>query len=171
MLFNNIYNLETYNDESVILNSVAKKGYTLLDEIVPDSISTNVFVQTLMYRYGILSGANAGYGFFSPNVPSDVDVYFDLVDFNSNEGTTEVILNTEFGKKRFVSTLSSFRAKEDLKPLLARSWAARVLSQFPTCRSITVRVGSIYVPPMEDYITGKDIEFMQTSSFTFDLSI
>lgn len=171
MVFQNVANIRSYQSEAILTNTWSNKGFVALDSISTYIPALPKSIQRICHTYGILSGAETGYGFFSPNVPDDVEVYFELIGVDQRGHVENANLYSEYGMKRFIASLSSYRINEKLKPIVARSWAARMLSIYPDSHSVTVYIGSRQIPSMNQYLEGKRPSFLLQSKYTFEIKV
>jgi hypothetical protein len=109
-----------------------------------------------------MSGANAGYGFYAPEVGSSYRTNFLLQDA---QGTTwldsfEQVDSPE-ARLRFVGIVESAfgsgaaETAPDRRGRLVKSWAATMFARHPSARSLAVVVEAYDVPTMAEYRAGQ----------------
>jgi hypothetical protein len=114
---------------------------------------TSVAGQALRY-YGVLSGADNGYGFFSPNVASTYRARFAIEgDGPARAVELGVPVNNEVGL-RAATPLILFNIAELHDPMAA-SWAGTIFGQHPDARQVTVRVEEYDIPTLRAYRQGE----------------
>jgi hypothetical protein len=106
--------------------------------------------------YGVLSGAENSFGFFAPGVASQIRVTFTLQDQAGRQWT--LAPPSAGGREvelRMISMLSLFRAEGDeLRDVLAASWAGTMLVRSPEARQVTVLVEEQVLPAPDPYRQG-----------------
>ncbi|HEX5760742.1 MAG TPA: hypothetical protein VF121_16255 [Thermoanaerobaculia bacterium] len=115
--------------------------------------------------YRAWTGADNAYGFFAPGVAAErrvaLHVYAEDRWFLVHErfDTREADLR--------LSTLAGLFQEDDLRQLLAASWAARALGSFPAARVALVEVQAYVVPTMEQYRGGAQPRWITERVFSF----
>lgn len=169
--FNTAY-LVSYNSDDLEINPVAQKVFDwtcyYYHKINYPKIPA---VQNAVEAYSRLTGANTGYGFFSPNVPSEIAIFFEFKNPDGQVLVQPPILHSKYGMKRFTASLATLRSMENLRPIITRTWAVRMLEQFPNSNDVTVHVGTVHLPSMIDYKKGDRQKFIENYSYQFLLNI
>jgi hypothetical protein len=109
--------------------------------------------QALRY-YGVLSGSDNGYGFFSPNVASTYRARFAIAgDGRARPVELGEPVNNEVGL-RAATPLILFNIAELHDPMAA-SWAGMIFGRHPDARQVTVRVEEYDIPTLRNYRAGE----------------
>lgn len=116
--------------------------------------------------YGDLTGASAGYGFFSPGVESQLRAQFDVT--KADKSTRTIQLEEGMNSEAFIRTgdiiekyYQAFDEEDsdDMQRDLSASLAASVFGRFPTATDVRVRIDEFSTVSMNDYREGKRPEW------------
>lgn len=111
----------------------------------------------LIARYAALSGTDSSYGFFAPEVGTQLRVTFELTCADGSKRTD--ILTTGASHEadlRIGDMVAIFwTADEDLQRGLAASWAGRMLARHPEATRVVVHLDSYDLPTMAEYKQGE----------------
>ena len=118
-------------------------------------------VGELLTYYGVLSGAERGFGFFAPAVNTQARASFDIVDKQGlkfsrplEQGTTsEAALRIGNIGSKFWGVLDG--DNENLRNSITASWAGKMFALYPQAREITVNFEIYQLTTMEEYRKGK----------------
>src|SRR5262249_42632119 len=128
----------------------------------------------LVQLYGALSGVDNTYGFFAPDVGSQVRAAFILTDAHGRSWNESL----EHGPTRecnlrlsgIVDSMFALSIEDDDQ---IDCWAAAMFGRHPTAETCTIRLQAFNVPTMAEYragkrpewITGSELVFTRTSRF------
>jgi hypothetical protein len=108
-------------------------------------------------QYGALSGTDSSYGFFAPEVGTQLRVLFELTCADGTKRTD--ILTTGASHEadlRIGDMVAIFwSADEDLQRGLAASWAGRMLARHPEATRVVVHLDAYELPTMAEYKQGE----------------
>lgn len=161
----NLYALNTYQKPEVFeqLSKPGQQVFLQLKRVLPYTIPT------ALRPYAHLCGTDTGYSLFAPNVPSAVGVMFELKDAEGNTTIKFPELETRSGLDRFTVNLATYKSFEEIQPLMAYGWAARMLEIYPDFSAITVIIGSHRMPNMQAYQAGERPKFVEAVRYEFEL--
>lgn len=111
----------------------------------------------LLALYGALSGTDSSYGFFAPEVGTQLRVTFELTCADGTKRTD--ILTTGASHEadlRIGDMVAIFwMADENLQRGLAGSWAGRMLARHPDATRVLVHLDAYELPTMAEYKRGE----------------
>jgi hypothetical protein len=112
------------------------------------------FAGAAIETYRDYTGAGTGYGFFAPGVASEWRATFEAC---SDPAHCAPIGDEPMGNEArlLLVTIDSMFAEEDLRDVVAASYAARELARLPAANVVLVKAGMYVIPPMEAYRRGK----------------
>jgi hypothetical protein len=120
--------------------------------------------------YRDLTGILRDYRFFAPAVASDLRAGF-LLDYP--DGSTEfqpLVGDSQEVRLRYHSLIASSMRNAKYRDLLARSWAAVMLSNHPEASRVTVFTQTYDLPSMEAFARGERPRWRAIYAATFDRS-
>lgn len=124
--------------------------------------------------YGAMTGADAGFNFFAPQVGSEMRVRFDLSDDTGRVWADELTADAnQEVRLRIGSMTGLFPAEPEAEPVrldLAASWAATMFGRHPDAHRVVVWVELYDVPSMADYRAGERPAWVPVYSATFTLA-
>lgn len=121
--------------------------------------------------YSRITGAGGSFGFFSPNVPREIDAEFDvdrpgrriegasLQDFYAPE------VRTRLGN--MVRMLGNNFKEEKVTRSIAAALAVNLWRHFPDARAVTLRASLYKLPDLRDYRAGQVVAQVPVYSATF----
>ncbi len=124
-----------------------------------------------MAFYSRLTGSGAGFGFFSPAIPKEVQVTFD-VD-TPEQGVIHTSLQREtvpevsFRVGNMIRLMNRHFHDEKIMRSLAASLSAHIFSRYPTARSVTLNTFIYDFPSMDEARAGKKAEPKKVYSVKF----
>jgi hypothetical protein len=123
------------------------------------------------YLYGRWTGAGGSFGFFSPNVPREVDVDF-LVEDASGVQTVRLqdIVAPEVGTRicNMLHLLPNHLVNEKILRSVAASLTASVFREFKTANKITLKASLYNFPSLDNYHKGMRAKSFEIYSATFE---
>lgn len=130
-------------------------------------------VRALNY-YGDASGASAGYGFFAPEVTSQIRATFDIVDKNKrhirqewkDETNREVDLRLGDIVEQFLN--GDEDEAQNLQHDLAASLSGSVFARHPDAQSVTMKLEQFVPVSMQDFRNGHRAKWTFLYSTTFE---
>ena len=134
--------------------------------VVAGTQKVALFSGTLLGRvlllYSMLSGADSYFGFFAPDVGSQLRTRFEFIDREGRR--VEDVLRTQNDEKNFrIGNLTAVfwgrNTNEELQRSLAASWAGKVFWRNPTAKQVIVNVDAWVFPSMREYREGKRSEW------------
>jgi len=116
-------------------------------------------VGPVLHTYAAYTGADRQFGFFAPNVGSQLRGEFDLTDAEGKVRTEriEAGVNRE-ALLRMTNLLTLFWEKvedKDLRRAMAASMAAKMFNRYPVTKEVVVRLEGYELPPMSLYAAGE----------------
>lgn len=112
----------------------------------------------LIAFYANLSGADGRYGFFSPNIPGQFLVNFNLKDKNGNIETKRIEENipreVSIRYGNMLRLLMKAAKSSKLKRSITASLAAHIFNRNPNTKSVEVVVFSVILPTSKQYRNG-----------------
>jgi hypothetical protein len=120
---------------------------------IPLSFNSGLVTKVLL-SYTNWTGANNGYGFFSPGIPSQIIAK--ITSFNRSGEKSVEQLGT--GKEEIdlrISTMLFLLDKVDVPNLTSRALAAYTFGHDPEVKQVNVTFSRYIVPSMKDYRQGK----------------
>lgn len=127
----------------------------------------------LQYWYARITGAGGSFGFFSPNVPREVDVSFS-VEMPSGEilhQTLQETANAEVNARmgNMIRLLAGNFKRDDIVRSVAASLTADVFRKYPEAKTITMTAELIRFPTMTAYNLGNRPERLTIYSAKFSV--
>lgn len=112
----------------------------------------------ILHNYCAFTGADRQFGFFAPNVGSQLRGEFDLTDSKGNVTTRhlEEGVNRE-AQLRISNLISIFWDQvddKDLRRAMAASMAAKMYNRYPDTKEVVVRYEAYELPPMPLWVEG-----------------
>ncbi len=111
-----------------------------------------------LHIYSAYTGADRQFGFFAPNVGSQLRAVFDLVDGNGNSVQAELppgaSRESNLRIQNIVSLLWDQVDNETLRRTMSASLAAKMFTRFPGTKQVTVRFEGYELPPMSQFASG-----------------
>jgi hypothetical protein len=108
--------------------------------------------------YGTLSGANTGYGFFAPEIGSELRARFEIEDSAGRTFTDTlqrgVNRETALRINNIIGTITERMEKPAERRRLAASWAGKMFARHPDARQVAVILESYDLPSLERYRAG-----------------
>lgn len=108
--------------------------------------------------YGQLTGAGSGYGFFTGDISSGLRAEFDVDDAGAKKTVRLETGDSHEADLRIgniLGVLSRSVEDEKLRRSVAASWSGKVLSHYPRAKSVTVRMETLPIPPMDAFRAGE----------------
>ena len=109
--------------------------------------------------YSLLSGANSGYGFFSPGVDSQLRARFEVIDESGNLKEVLLVENhnreSELKVGNIITQFWQTNTDTKLRRVLSASWAGKVFARHPEAREVVVYVERYNLVSSEEYRSGK----------------
>jgi len=121
--------------------------------------------------YARTTGTGAGFGFFSPAIPKEVQVTFD-VD-TADRGLIHTTLQEEtvpevsFRVGNMIRLMNRHFRQEKVMRSLAASLSANIFSRYPSARTVTLNAFIYDFPSMEEARNGKRAEPKKVYSVKF----
>jgi len=141
--------------------------FVLMSSVKIQPFTKGASLRRLLDTYGGYSGAGNSYGFFAPGVLSDrravVHVY--LPSIQAWRTVLEQGGNNETSLA--ISTASNLLAREELRDLVAASWAARVIRHHTEASASIVEVQAYLIPTVRDYQKGARPDWITTHLLPF----
>jgi hypothetical protein len=129
-------------------------------------VPENSAVGSALETYGAYTGANNAYGFFAPAVASEWRATFSIcVDEQNCIPVAEEEVNRE-ASLLFV-TIDGLFAYEEVRDLVAASWAAAQFARFPHAKLVIVKAGAFVVPTMAQARAGRKPHWEDIYAFAF----
>jgi hypothetical protein len=119
-------------------------------------------------EYGTLSGANSGYGFFTPGVTSQLGARFDIIDRDGQSRTASLATGASHeADLRVGNIVDQFGRIDDededesarLRRSLAASLAGKMFARNPDAAAVVVRLETFAPPSMEGFRGGERPSF------------
>lgn len=124
--------------------------------------------------YSNISGADSSYGFFSPDVPSQLNVEFIVSDGKGREvaDTLESRAPRDIALRygNMIRLFLNFVKDTESRRSLAASWAAEMYRRYPWAEIVEIKVQSVQLPSMHDYKAGQRITLTEVYSGRFVVS-
>jgi hypothetical protein len=125
----------------------------------------------LLHEYGLLSGAESGYGFFATGAGSELRVRFDVIDGEGRETTTSLEeAASHEADLRIGSIIGMFQWEDDepaMPRALAASLAGKIFARHPGAYKVVVRLESFKPPTMADFRRGIRPQWTSVYAATF----
>lgn len=113
-------------------------------------------------RYGVLSGASSGYGFFTPGVTSQLGARFDVIDRDGRSTSASLATGASHEADiRVGNIIDQFASAgddeddEDLRRSLAASLAGKMFARNPAATAVVVRLETFTPASMEEWRRGE----------------
>ena len=117
-------------------------------------VSRGHLAGNVIETYRDYSGANSGYGFFAPAVASEWQATFDACSDPAHCIPVDGERMSHEARLLLV-TIDSMFAEDDLRDLVAGSYAARQFARLPHANVVLVKAAMYMIPSMEAYRRGK----------------
>jgi len=132
--------------------------------------ASNPLRQTFATYLG-LSGIDAGYGYFAPNVANSYRLLFEL---HYPDGHTEYRLprvNRPAAGLRLASLLEQIgRTQSDaLREYMVKTLAGSVWREYPEVKAIRATLAQMVQPTVADYVRGKELVYEPLYTYDFSL--
>ena len=143
----------------------------MAENIFNFTLPLNVARAKLVYTR--ITGAGAGFGFFSPNIANEIDLIFDLTkeDGSAIQVTLQDLANSEVNARvgNMIRMLAKNYEKEQVLRSLAASFAAYIFKHYPESRIVKLTASVYRFPSYEDFKKGQRPEFKQVYTATFEV--
>jgi len=124
--------------------------------------------------YARLTGVGAGFGFFSPVIPKEIQVAFEIE--TTDRGTIRTTLQQEtiqevnFRVGNMIRLLNRHFYQKKVMRSVAASLAASMFARYPTAKAVTLHTYVYDFPSLQDASAGKQPEVKRVYSVKFGRS-
>jgi hypothetical protein len=114
-------------------------------------------IRQLLLAYLTCGGADAGYGYFAPNIPSSYELSFEL---RAADGQTE-LLSLQLGSSDLGLRVASLvdqiggTPSPELREHMLKKMAAVVSRRYPQVKTMRILLSQTILPTLEEYARGK----------------
>ena len=142
----------------------------LVSTVVTGKTPIAIAVRTTAKTYLHLSGSEAGYGFFAPNVPDSYRLIFEL---HYQDGRTEYVLPTvrsHAAGLRLAGVLDKIGRNpvEKVRKVMIGLFAYSIWREHPTAVSIRAILASVSLPTPTEYEKGSRKSHQVIAAYDFD---
>jgi hypothetical protein len=131
----------------------------------------NPWAFKMQYLYARITGAGGSFGFFSPSVPRELEVQFEIETTDHRIIKTTLrdwtIVEVRVRLGNMIRLLAKNFEKENILRSVAASLSAVIFRQYPDAKTVTLRAFIYNFPSMEEYQRGVRPELKEVYSATF----
>ena len=134
-------------------------------------VASMPFIEQTIFWYSRVTGAGGGFGFFSPDIPQEVMLSFDVeTDDGKTVHTTlqeMTVPEVRFRLGNMIRLMMKTYKNERVVRSIAASLASRVFMQYPNAKTVTLEASIHEFPSMDQYREGKRTELKKIYTVQF----